>query len=264
MMTKTKLLGAAAVLLLSVGAAAAAPAVSRADLNVRSGPGTEYGVVGVIQAGETVDVGRLHRAAGARSHSTAAPAMPTAATCRSAGAPSAGVVVQAPVYDPYDYDYDYGYSYGPGVSFYAGPRFRHRHDGWRHGWHGWRGRSAGNWQGRGGDWQGPQLAGRRPARCQRMGRRHGTRRAAAGQRRSHRRWRARQRAGRACRRLRQRAPRHRARRRRLRLPAMRAVARAAVCLTGRRALIAEHASEDRIDVLEVDSRGRSSLRSRPR
>ena len=56
MMIKTKLLGAAAVLLLSAGAAAAAPAVSRSDLNVRSGPGTEYGVVGVIQAGETVDV----------------------------------------------------------------------------------------------------------------------------------------------------------------------------------------------------------------
>lgn len=57
MMAKAKLLGAAAVLLLSVGAAAAAPAVSRQDLNVRSGPGTGYGVVGVIQAGATVEVG---------------------------------------------------------------------------------------------------------------------------------------------------------------------------------------------------------------
>ena len=56
MMTKAKLLGAAAVLLLSVGAAAAPPAVSRQDLNIRSGPGTGYGVVGVIQAGATVDV----------------------------------------------------------------------------------------------------------------------------------------------------------------------------------------------------------------
>jgi uncharacterized protein YraI len=57
LVARSKLLGAAAVLLLSVGAAAAAPAVSRQDLNVRSGPGTGYGVVGVIQAGATVDVG---------------------------------------------------------------------------------------------------------------------------------------------------------------------------------------------------------------
>lgn len=96
-----------------------------------------------------------------------------------ANAPSAGVVVQAPAYDPYDYDYDYGYSYGTGVSFYAGPRFRH--DGWRQGWHGrsngWQGRNAGNWQGRswqGGDRQGGRMGsgmgrGAQPGNIDRIG-----------------------------------------------------------------------------------------------
>jgi Bacterial SH3 domain len=159
-MIKTKLLGAAAILLLSAGAAAAVPAVARSDLNVRSGPGTEYGVVGVIQSGETVDLGRCigswcRVAFGGGSGYANRSFLQIAA-----GAPGAGVVVQAPVYDPYDYDYDYdyGYAYGPGVGFYAGPRFRYRHDGhsWRGGWQG-PGRSAGNWQ-QGRPWQGGQGA----------------------------------------------------------------------------------------------------------
>ena len=120
MMTKTKLLGAAAVLLLSAGAAAAAPAVSRADLNVRSGPGTEYGVVGVIQAGETVDVGGC-KAAWCQVAFEGGTGYANRSYLQMAGAPSAGVVVQAPVYDPYDYDYDYGYSYGSGRELLRGP-----------------------------------------------------------------------------------------------------------------------------------------------
>lgn len=158
MMTKTRLLGAAAVLLLSAGAAGAAPAVSRQDLNVRSGPGTQYGVVGVIQAGATVDVGGC-QGSWCQVEFDGGTGYANRSYLQMANAPSAGVVVQAPAYDPYDYDY--GYSYGPGVGFYAGPRFRH--DGWRHGWHGrsngWQGRNAGNWQGR--SWQGGDRQGAR-------------------------------------------------------------------------------------------------------
>ena len=160
MMTKTKLLGAAAVLLLSAGAAGAAPAVSRQDLNVRSGPGTQYGVVGVIQAGATVDVGGC-QGSWCQVEFDGGTGYANRSYLQLANTPSVGVVVQAPAYDPYDYDYDYGYSYGPGVGFYAGPRFRH--DGWRHGWHGrsngWQGRNAGNWQGR--SWQGGDRQGAR-------------------------------------------------------------------------------------------------------
>ena len=158
MIHKTKLLGAAAVLLLSVGAAAAAPAISRADLNVRSGPGTGYGVVGVIQAGETVEVGGC-QGSWCQVAFGGGSGYASRSYLQMAGAPSAGVVVQSPVYDPYDDDYAYGYGYAPGVSIYAGPRFRHRHDGWRHGSNGWQGRSAGTWQGRGGNWQGRNWQG---------------------------------------------------------------------------------------------------------
>src|ERR1700716_3842671 len=47
---------ASGALLLSAGAAAAAPATVQSDLNVRSGPGAQYQVVGTVQGGETVDV----------------------------------------------------------------------------------------------------------------------------------------------------------------------------------------------------------------
>src|SRR5215213_796365 len=57
MIAKSKLFGAGAALLLTTGAALAVPATAQTDLNVRSGPGTEYPVVGSIQGGETVNVG---------------------------------------------------------------------------------------------------------------------------------------------------------------------------------------------------------------
>src|SRR5262245_60193460 len=184
MMTKTKLLGAAAALLLSAGAAAATPAVSRSDLNVRSGPGTEYGVVGVIQAGQTVDVAGCTGSWCQVAFDGGSGFASRSYLQMAAGAPSVGVAVQAPVYDPYDYGYgyndygySYGYSYGPSIGFYAGPRYRH---GWNHGWQGrpggWQGRNAGNWQGRhwqGGDRSGPRMGagmgGPRPGSVDRGG-----------------------------------------------------------------------------------------------
>ena len=51
-----RLTAVAAVLGLSTGLAAASPAISETDLNMRTGPGTEYGVVTVIPGGATVDV----------------------------------------------------------------------------------------------------------------------------------------------------------------------------------------------------------------
>lgn len=47
---------AGGLLLLSVGAAAAAPAVVSDNLNLRSGPGTGYRVLNVLPAGSSVDV----------------------------------------------------------------------------------------------------------------------------------------------------------------------------------------------------------------
>jgi uncharacterized protein YraI len=47
---------AGGLLLLSAGAAAAAPAVVSNDLNLRGGPGTGYRVLNVLPAGSTVDV----------------------------------------------------------------------------------------------------------------------------------------------------------------------------------------------------------------
>jgi len=44
------------LLLLSMGAAAAAPALVTGDLNLRSGPGVNFPVVGVLPGGLTVDV----------------------------------------------------------------------------------------------------------------------------------------------------------------------------------------------------------------
>lgn len=47
---------AGGLLLLSAGAAAAAPAVVSDNLNLRSGPGTNYRVLSVLPAGSSVDV----------------------------------------------------------------------------------------------------------------------------------------------------------------------------------------------------------------
>jgi uncharacterized protein YraI len=51
MKTPTCLLAAAAALLLTTGIAGAATVAANADLNVRSGPGTQYPIIGVIPDG---------------------------------------------------------------------------------------------------------------------------------------------------------------------------------------------------------------------
>jgi len=152
---RTVLLASGAALLLSTGIAAAAPGTERTHLNVRSGPGTNYPVVGALQSGETVDVQgctgcwcQVNFSGGSGFASCSRLAM--------AGGPGIGVTVTqgyAPGYayedyPGYGYDDDY-YDYGPSVGFAFGGRFHrgHRFD------HRWDGRT-GAWQGRPGGWQG--------------------------------------------------------------------------------------------------------------
>lgn len=47
---------AAGLLLVSAGAASAAPALVTGDVNLRTGPGTSYGVITVLPGGATVNV----------------------------------------------------------------------------------------------------------------------------------------------------------------------------------------------------------------
>jgi len=155
---KSTLLGAGAALFVSTGAALALPATAETDLNVRSGPGTEFPVVAAIPAGQTVDVGncagswcRVNFAGGAGFASRSYLSM-----ARGPGVAVAPGYAYVPGY-AYDDDYDaYGYGYGPSFGFYAGPSYRY---GWRGRRDGWRSGTArqgrtGTWQGRSGTWQG--------------------------------------------------------------------------------------------------------------
>lgn len=164
-MTKTirnMLLAGGAALILSTGIAAAAPATAESDVNMRSGPGPEYPVVGVLRAGETVDVAgctgswcRVRGPSGAGFASRNYLAM-------AGGVPSVGVAVTPGYveggyayndYPGYGYDdyHDYGYDYGSSVGFYAGGRFGRRDFDRDRRWNGGR---VGSWSGTGGTWQG--------------------------------------------------------------------------------------------------------------
>lgn len=144
MMLRTKLLSAGAALLLTSGAALAAPATAQSDLNVRSGPGTQYSVVGSLRGGETVDVGSCTGSWCQVSFSGGSGYASANYLAMGGGAPGPAVAVAPYGYDDDYYDngyYDYGYAYGPSFGFYAGPRYRH---GW-HGRPGWN--QGGNWAG---------------------------------------------------------------------------------------------------------------------
>jgi uncharacterized protein YraI len=56
MLKSSSLLLAAAVVLLASGAAFAAPAKANANANIRSGPGTSYGIVAALKKGEYIIV----------------------------------------------------------------------------------------------------------------------------------------------------------------------------------------------------------------
>jgi uncharacterized protein YraI len=137
---------AAAALGLTAGAALARPAVSETDLNVRSGPGTGYRVVGVLQQGESVDVADC---TGSWCRVSFAGGTGWASASYLAFGGDVGYAAPPPamVYDdPFFYD---DYYYAPGFAFIA-PGFRHHHRHHRGHW-GHRGRWAGGgsaWRGR--------------------------------------------------------------------------------------------------------------------
>jgi uncharacterized protein YraI len=155
MTIKLRLLSTGAALLLSAGAAAAMPATAQTELNVRSGPGTQYPVVGSIAAGEAVDAGSCTGSWCQVSFSGGS-GYANRGYLALAGAVAPGVGVAVAPDDAYDnaYTYDdtyYDYDYGPGFGVFVGPRFRHHH-GWngRLGWNGnGVGTSQGTWQRRG-------------------------------------------------------------------------------------------------------------------
>jgi hypothetical protein len=158
-------IAAASILLGSTSLAAAALARVESDLNVRSGPGTEYRVVGVLPGGAPVDVGPCN-GGWCRVNYRGISGFASASYLDFARGPAVAV---APTYeyDYYDYGYgpgfwDYGYAYGPSFGIAIGGRhFRHhRHWSGRDHWGGrdqnWsgrdqslRGRSSASWQGRG-------------------------------------------------------------------------------------------------------------------
>jgi hypothetical protein len=143
--TSRKFLLGAGLLALSATAAAAVPAVVRSDLNMRSGPGTNYAVVGSLPGGATVDVGDCtgrwcvvayggEQGYAARSYldlgAAGVPAEP-------AYGPSYGYVEPGYVEPDYYYGDDYYYGgYGPGVTLgfgFYGDRYRHRGQRWHRG-----------------------------------------------------------------------------------------------------------------------------------
>jgi uncharacterized protein YraI len=160
MTLKTILFGAASALVLSAGAANAVPATAETSLNVRSGPGTQYEVLGTIRAGETVNA-RDCTGSWCRVSFSGGSGFASRSYLAMGGGGPAVAVAPGVVYDePYDDYYDYGYAYGPSVGFgvYASPGYRYRR-GWRGGRH-WQG--GGHWAGRpgGGNWAGRPGGGR--------------------------------------------------------------------------------------------------------
>jgi len=166
---RTVLLASGAALLLSTGIAAAAPGTARTALNVRSGPGTNFPVVGALQSGETVDVQGC-TGSWCQVNFPGGSGFASRSHLALAGGPGVGVTVTqgyAPGYayedyPGYGYDDYYDYGYGPSVGvfvgggrFHNGHRFDHRWGGRPSGWQGARtGATTGTWQGRPGGWQG--------------------------------------------------------------------------------------------------------------
>jgi hypothetical protein len=151
---KTILLGAASAVVLSAGSANAALATAETSLNLRSGPGTQYRVVGTIAAGTTVDVGGC-TGSWCRVSFSGGSGFANRSYLAMGGGGAAVAVAPGYVYEDSpsyadDY-YDYGYAYGPSFGFYVSPRHRFHHGGrggqWDRG-HAWNGGGGGpRWNG---------------------------------------------------------------------------------------------------------------------
>jgi hypothetical protein len=166
-MLAKKMLGAAVLLSLSAGLAAAAPATVKTNASVRQGPGTNYPVIATLRRGSVVDVEGCMRSWCQVDQGYVARSVLALAGTPPAVAVAPGYGEGYPGYDEgyggpsyfsdYDYPgYGYGYGYGPGVGVYVPPRGRHGHFG-RHrpGGPGWAGNPP-----RGPGWAGnPQAPG---------------------------------------------------------------------------------------------------------
>jgi len=130
---------AAGFMLASAGVAAAAPAVVTGDLNLRSGPGTGYGVIDTMPAGATVNV-RGCRGSWCRVGWGGVTGWASASYLDGAGRGYAGGPVYAaePVYVAPPPVVSFGFSTGPrwhGRHWGHGPRHGWRHHGRHHGRH---------------------------------------------------------------------------------------------------------------------------------
>ncbi len=132
--TKT-IAGAIAGLLVSAGAASALPAVAENDVNIRTGPGIQFAIIGVLPAGAAVDVGQCMGAwclvnfGGQTGYVSQAYLSMNAPVASGYGEPYSYGYAEPYAYgyaEPYGYDYgvapaygyDYGYSgYEPGFGF---------------------------------------------------------------------------------------------------------------------------------------------------
>jgi hypothetical protein len=161
MMLKSTLLAAASALVLSAGAAAAAPATVESAINMRSGPGTQYEVIASIPGGAAVDVAGC-TGSWCQVSFNGESGFANRSYLAMGGEPSAApgyAYDDTPLYAD-DY-YDYGYAYGPGFAFSVNPRHRfHQRGHWNGGqssgrvgtWQnrrGWNGARTGTWQGGG-------------------------------------------------------------------------------------------------------------------
>ena len=150
----TRMIGAAALLVLSTGLVAAAPAAVKSSAKVRAGPGPKYPVVATLPRGAVVDVQGC-----ARAWCRVEQGYVARSVLRLAGTPPAVVAAPGYVEDYYEGptyfgdDYYPGYAYGPGVGVYVSPGHH------RPGGPGWAGRPP-----RGPGWDGnpPQSPGVNP------------------------------------------------------------------------------------------------------
>lgn len=120
-----RMLGAAALLALSTGLAAAAPAAVERSANVRTGPGTGYPVVATLPRGSVVDAGPCSGGWCRIAWDGGEGYMARSLLALGAGGPAVAIG-PAPYYDDYYDDSYFGYAYGPSVGVTI-PRHRWRH-----------------------------------------------------------------------------------------------------------------------------------------
>ncbi len=116
---------AGGLLLVSAGAASAAPALVTGDVHLRSGPGTQYGVLTVLPGGATVNV-RGCAAGWCRIAWRGGYGFASSRYLDVDGGPAYAVAPPPPVYYAPPPVVTFGFGWGGGW-----------HRGWHRGWHGY-------------------------------------------------------------------------------------------------------------------------------